>query len=51
MSNSWIVNNLTGARFIGGSDARIIMGADEAAWFGFGGRSEGRSNPRTSPAS
>jgi hypothetical protein len=35
--------------FIGGSDARVIMGDDEARLVGCGGRSAARSNQRTSP--
>ena len=35
--------------FIGGSDARIIMGSDEAALLAFGARSAARSSPRTCP--
>ena len=35
--------------FIGGSDARIIMGDDEAdPWFGYGAKSAARSSPKTS---
>ena len=33
--------------FIGGSDARIIMGADETALFGCGGRNAAKPSPRT----
>ena len=33
--------------FIGGSDARIIMGDDEAALIRFGGKSAARSSRRT----
>jgi hypothetical protein len=33
--------------FIGGSDARIIMGDDEGALLRLGGRSEVRSSPKT----
>ena len=36
--------------FIGGSDARIIMGNDEAPSCGFGKKNGARSNPRTCPA-
>jgi hypothetical protein len=34
--------------FIGGSDARTIMGDDEAALLRRGGRSAARKSPRTS---
>ena len=33
--------------FIGGSDARIIMGNDEAAYCASGGRSEARPSRKT----
>ena len=36
--------------FIGGSDARIIMGDDEAPYSGSGGRSAARPSRRTFPA-
>ena len=36
--------------FIGGSDARIIMGDDEAALSASGGRSEARPSRKTSRA-
>ena len=36
--------------FIGGSDARIIMGEDEVPCFGCGGKSAARLSRRTSPA-
>ena len=36
--------------FIGGSDARIIMGDDEAALIRLGEKSAARSSPRTYPA-
>ena len=36
--------------FVGGSDARIIMGDDEAALSAYGGRSAARSNRKTYPA-
>ena len=35
--------------FIGGSDARIIMGDDEPPCSGSGGRNAARSSRRTSP--
>ena len=35
--------------FLGGSDARVVMGQDESALFGFGGRSEASWNRRTYP--
>jgi hypothetical protein len=36
--------------FIGGSDARIIMGHDEGRLSGFGEKSAARSSRRTCPA-
>ena len=36
--------------FIGGSDARIIMGDEEALSCAFGAKNAGRSSRRTSPA-
>ena len=36
--------------FLGGSDARIIMGNDEAACFACGGRNVAKSSLRTFPA-
>ena len=36
--------------FIGGCDARTIMGDDEAAHYASGARSVARSSPRTCPA-
>ena len=36
--------------FIGGSDARIIMGDDEAAYCGSGGKSAARPSRRICPA-
>ena len=36
--------------FIGGSDARVIMGNDEAPCGGYGGRSAARPSRRTSRA-
>ena len=36
--------------FIGGSDARIIMGDDEAPSCAYGGKSEAKSSRRTCPA-
>ena len=47
--NLTIANSSDRRCFIGGSDARIIMGDDEAALFGFGARSAARSSPRISP--
>ena len=40
-------NHVSDRYFIGGSDARIIMGNDEAALFAFGEKSAARSNQRT----
>ena len=52
MTSSLVTLNKNAHRrnFIGGSDARIIMGSDEAPCSGSGGKSAARPNPRTCPA-
>ena len=43
-------NHVSHRYFIGGSDARIIMGDDEGALSVFGRKNEAKSNPKTCPA-
>ena len=45
-----IAENFGRRHFIGGSDARVIMGDDEAALLRLWGKSAARPSPRTSPA-
>ena len=50
MRNEIIADSVSRRFFIGGSDARIIMGSDEAALIASGGRNAGRPNLRICPA-
>ena len=51
LGNSVSARNPTGRRaFIGGSDARIIMGDDEAALLRLWKEKRGETSPKTCPA-